>query len=57
MQSEPYFMSNSEWYYFDSEKWRYVLTDKAPEKARESYAEFYESEFKTEDGQTVVIDK
>lgn len=38
---EPYFMKNKEWYYFDEEKFRYMLTDKAPEKAKESYKEFY----------------
>ena len=38
----PYFMENEEWYEFDFQKKKYVLTDKAPEKARESYKEFYE---------------
>lgn len=36
----PYFMTNEEWYEFDFEKRRFVLTDKAPEKAKESYAEY-----------------
>jgi len=44
MQLEPYFMSNPEWYYFDEKEWMYKLTEKAPEKARESYKEFYEEE-------------
>lgn len=44
MQIEPYFMKNSEWYYFDEEEWCYKLTDKAPEKARKSYEEFYRKE-------------
>lgn len=37
----PYFMENEEWFYFDYEKKKYVLTDKAPEKAKESYKEYY----------------
>lgn len=37
----PYFMTNDEWYYFDYQKRKYVLTDKAPEKAKDSYKEFY----------------
>lgn len=38
---KPYFMKNPEWYYFDEEDFCYKLTDKAPEKAKESYEEFY----------------
>lgn len=38
---EPYFMKNKEWYYFDEEEFCYKLTDKAPEEAKKSYAEFY----------------
>ena len=38
----PYFMTNDEWFYFDGKK--FVLTDKAPEKAKESLKEFYEDE-------------
>ena len=38
---EPYFMTNSEWYYYDEDTGRYKLTDKAPVKARNSYKEFY----------------
>ena len=37
----PYFMENDEWYYFDYQAKKYVLTEKAPKRARESYAEFY----------------
>lgn len=40
---KPYFMSNEEWYYFDDVEFCYKLTDKAPEKAKKSYAEFYGS--------------
>lgn len=38
---EPYFMTNEEWFYFDIKKLKYLLTDKAPPKAVESYKEFY----------------
>ena len=38
---KPYFMENDEWYYFDEDAFKYVLTDKAPEKAVESYKEYY----------------
>ena len=37
----PYFITNEEWYYFDYQKRKFVLTDKAPKKARESYDEYY----------------
>ena len=40
MQDMPYFMSNKDWYTFDFEKRLFVLTEKAPEKAKESYAEY-----------------
>lgn len=40
--SKPYFMRNTDWYKFDEEKFKYVLTDKAPKNAVESYNEFYE---------------
>lgn len=40
-QDKPYFMSNPEWFYFDEKEWKYFLTDKAPNKAKESYTEFY----------------
>lgn len=33
----PYFMQNEEWYEYDFEKKKYVLTDKATDKAKESY--------------------
>ena len=38
---QPYFMENDEWYTFDEESFRYVLTDKAPQKAIDSYNEYY----------------
>lgn len=44
MQIEPYFLTNKKWYYFDEDEWCYKLTDKAPEKARKSYKQFYEIE-------------
>lgn len=39
---EPYFMTNEEWHYFDTKDKIYKLTDEAPDKAIESYKEFYE---------------
>lgn len=36
----PYFMTNKEWYYFDFQKRIFVLTEKAPQRAKESYDEF-----------------
>lgn len=49
MKEKPYFMSNKEWFKeieFMSDEWfeldrGYVLTDKAPKKAIDSYNEFY----------------
>ena len=37
----PLFMENKEWYYYDFEKKKYFLTERAPRKAKESYDEFY----------------
>ena len=37
----PYFLENEEWYYYDYEELKYKLTDKATQKAIESYKEFY----------------
>ena len=39
--NKPYFMTNKEWYYWDSKEWKYKLTDKAPQKAIDSYKKFY----------------
>lgn len=41
MQDRPYFMKLKEWYEFDFQKRKFVLTDKAPEKAKKSHEEFY----------------
>ena len=41
IDGNPYFMTNKEWYYFDRKEFRIKLTDKAPEKARQSYEDFY----------------
>lgn len=42
MIEKPYFLENEEWYYFDEKKFCYKLTDKATEKAKQSYQDFYE---------------
>lgn len=39
----PYFMENKEWYYYDKKEEIYKLTDKAPQKAIDSYNEYYSS--------------
>ena len=44
MQVMPYFMENDEWYRYDYKQNKYVLTEKAPKKAKESYEEFYRIE-------------
>ena len=36
-------MKNNEWYWHDEEKGCYKLTDKATEKVKQSYKEFYEA--------------
>jgi len=43
VSEKPYFLSNSEWYYFDEVDYCYKLTDKAPKDAVQSYNEFYKS--------------
>lgn len=40
---EPYFMTDEEWFYFDEEEFKYKLTDKAPEKAKKSYEDYYDT--------------
>ena len=41
IQKQPYFMENEEWYKYDNEKGRYILTEKAPQEAIDSYNDFY----------------
>lgn len=38
------FLQNKEWYYWDEKEWKYKLTSKAPQKAIDSYKEFYKGE-------------
>lgn len=40
---EPFFMTNSEWYYHDEKDFCYKLTDKAPKEAVESYIDHYKT--------------
>lgn len=40
----PYFIINEDWYYYDEEEEIYKLTDKATEKAKQSYIEYYSEE-------------
>lgn len=44
MVDEPYFMTDSSWFYFDVDKKKYVLTDFATEEAKKSYDEFFKEE-------------
>lgn len=55
MQEQPYFMENPKWYRFNEKEWKYELTDEAPEKAVESYKEFYNDKMVI-DGEEVIID-
>lgn len=41
MIKRPYYLENKEWYTYDEELRRDVLTDKAPQEAIDSYYEFY----------------
>ena len=41
IQDVPYFMEDESWYYYDWNEMKYKLTSKAPQKAIESYKEFY----------------
>lgn len=38
----PYFLQNEDWYYFDFKSKKYILTSIAPEKAKQSYFDFYD---------------
>ncbi len=56
MRTEPYFMSNTDWFYYDEEAFCYKLTDKATRKAKDSYEEFYVTkEVWDEDGELMII--
>ncbi len=39
--TKPYFMKNPNWFYFDARKDRMRLTDKATQKAVDSFVDFY----------------
>lgn len=43
MYDMPYFMENEEWFYFDYKSRKFMLTQFAPQKAKESYKEFYQN--------------
>lgn len=40
---KPYFLTNKDWHYFDLPTLKYKLTDKAPQKAIDSYKEYYDN--------------
>ena len=52
MLNEPYFVTNEDWWYYDVDEGIMKLTDKAPQKAIDSYNEYYKP--KGKDG--VIID-
>lgn len=39
---KPYFMTNTDWYYYDEDEFEYKVTDKAPQEAVDSYNEFHD---------------
>lgn len=43
---EPYWHKNKDWYYWDKEKRKFKLTNKAPQKAIDSYNEYYKERSK-----------
>lgn len=45
IKTEPYFMKNEAWYYYDEKNNKYKLKPNAPREAIQSYKEFYEDEF------------
>ena len=47
MKDMPYFMSNEKWFEFDFEKRVYILTEDAPDKAKEIYEEYMKEKLKT----------
>nr|DAZ78073.1 MAG TPA: Putative cell wall binding repeat [Caudoviricetes sp.] len=55
MKTEPYFMKNEKWYYFDENSFSYKLTKDAPKKAIDSYNEYYSDRTKSENGEPVIV--
>lgn len=43
LKDMPYFMNDETWFEFDFEKRVFVLTEEAPQKAKESYEEYMKS--------------
>lgn len=56
MRTRPYFLTNPEWYTFDEEKFKYILTEKAPPEAIESYKEFYAEVTETVNGEEFIVE-
>lgn len=57
MRTLPYFMTNEDWYYHDEEEFKYKLTNQAPQKAIDSYNEFYEEDYVKVNGEVYHIQK
>ena len=43
LMEQPYFLTNKEWYYYDEKEKCYKLTNKATDKAKKSYEEYYKT--------------
>lgn len=65
MQMKPYFLENPEWYEIVEDSYDpetdedrgYILTDKAPQEAIDSYNEFYSChDFTDDEGNSLVPD-
>ena len=54
IDKKTYFMSNKKCYCYDVKNFRYKLTEKAPQKAKESSNEYYNL---LENPQYIIIDK
>lgn len=49
ISKEPYFLKNKDWYYYDVKTGKYKLTNNAPQKAIDSYNEYYKQLSKEND--------
>jgi hypothetical protein len=57
MKTEPYFMRNKDWYYFDEAEFCYKLTEKAPPEAVQSYDDFYKEKIVKDKSGNVWFEK
>lgn len=57
MKTEPYFMKNKEWYYFDENDFLYKLTKNAPPEAVQSYDDFYKEKIEKDENGNFRIEE